>query len=84
MPVRIKKTARSHRSNVGLNIKALRCQYGISQKELGDRIGRNREFINRVERTGNIDLVEAVKIAECLATTGERLVKGEFWKILEG
>lgn len=83
--VHSKKTHRIKQESERLakNIKALRSLYGFTQAELGAAIGRNRNFINYIERVGNIGFIEGVKLALFLGVSPKELLDQEYWIRLE-
>lgn len=63
----------------GDKLKELRRQYGMSQEELGKRIGVTKQSVSRYE-AGRIPTVEvAMKISEAFGIPFEKLIKDYDW-----
>ena len=55
---------------VGDKIKKIRAFRGMTQKELAERVGRERTYINRIERgETDLQLSSFIRIAEALGIT---------------
>lgn len=66
------------RSIVATNLRRLRRQHGLSQEELADRAGINRNYVGMLEREENaasLDVLE--KLAEVLKVDPSTLLLGE-------
>lgn len=69
-------------NKVGENIKKLRTESGLSQKEVAQAIGRSESQIGAYEN-GSVDMPLSVlfKIAACLKCTPEELITGKQKKL---
>jgi len=60
----------------GRRVKAARAAKGLTQKELGDRVGLSPSYIGRIERGERLKIVERLHlIARSLGTTLSDLFK---------
>lgn len=56
-----------NKKNLGIAIRQLRVQHGLSQEELADKSGLHRTYIGSVERgERNIALDNMIKVSEAL------------------
>ncbi|WP_420715684.1 helix-turn-helix domain-containing protein [Cupriavidus sp. D39] len=63
---------------VGKAVRRHRETQGLSQRELGDRVGLDRNHVSRIEvGTTNIALDTLEKMANALGVTAEDLVESE-------
>ncbi|MCU0423711.1 MAG: helix-turn-helix transcriptional regulator [Bacteroidia bacterium] len=61
------------KNHIGNNIRILRVTAGLSQAELGERIGKTRGMISHIEVFGKVNHRTLVSIAEALQTTVENI-----------
>lgn len=62
---------------IGLRIRELRTEHGLSQEELAEKSGLHRNYIGGVERgERNVALLNIVEIARALNITPSELLKG--------
>ena len=62
--------------NFGINLKRKRIEKGMSQEELGKKVGSTTVSICRYERNQRIPMVDvAFKLADALGTTVDELLK---------
>ena len=57
---------RRYRENIRQNIRLMRQKQRLSQRELGERLNRNRKSIIYLEKTGNVSADELPAIAAAL------------------
>lgn len=64
----------------GLALKERREEYGISQNELAKKIGIPQESISYIEKTGNPNIIQCVKLADFYKITIDELIgRTEIW-----
>jgi transcriptional regulator with XRE-family HTH domain len=64
-------------TELGLRVRAIRTELGLSQMTLGDRIGLHFTFVSSVERgERNLSLGSLVRLAEGLGVDPSVLVEG--------
>ena len=62
----------------GENIKNRRLLFGLTQQQLGEKVGLSKQAINDIEKGRRSTLVtKAIQIARCLDTTVEELASVE-------
>lgn len=66
----------SLRRIVARNLKRLRMERGLSQEELADRAGLNRNYIGMIERRENAATVDTLEaLAEALQVDAVKLIE---------
>ncbi|MEO1969492.1 MAG: helix-turn-helix transcriptional regulator [Sphingomonadaceae bacterium] len=64
-------------ATIGAHVRSLRKQRGLTQIELGQKIGLNPNLLGRIERGDqNPALLTLAKVADGLGVSLEELVKG--------
>ena len=59
------------------NLKRLRRERGLTQEELADRAGLNRNYVGMIEREENAATVDTLEaLAEALQVEANRLIQG--------
>jgi len=65
------------RRKLGMNVRKLRADLGVSQEELADRAGLHRTYIGALERgETNISLLNLLKVARALRVVPTELLRG--------
>lgn len=64
--------------NINQNIKKLREISGLTQQQLGDKLGKRRDAIYRMEKNDTtISLQDAIKLSEIFKVSLDKLVNGD-------